>query len=177
MTPDEIAVSLGIDLNDYQPPGSLAPAAQLGSALHTSGHVSRSYKGKLGADLDVEQGRSAARECAVQLLQAVFRVNGTLNNLRCVKVLGAVNSTPDFTDQHLVINGASELIWEVFGKETRGYHARSALGFASLPTGVAVEVEAIFEIVEDSTPVASMSTVSAASMSNVEAVYEVVEER
>jgi enamine deaminase RidA (YjgF/YER057c/UK114 family) len=149
MTPDDIAASLGIDLAAYQPPGNLAPAARLGTALHTSGHVSRSYKGKLGADLTVEQGKAAARECAVQLLQAAYRVNGTLNNLRCVKVLGAVNSAPDFTDQHLVINGASELFWEVFGKETHGYHARSALGFASLPTGVAVEVEAIFEIVED----------------------------
>jgi enamine deaminase RidA (YjgF/YER057c/UK114 family) len=148
MTPDEIAASLGIDLKNYQPPGSLAPAARIGNALHTSGHVSKSYKGKLGADVTVEQGKAAARECAVQLLQAAYSLTGTLNNLRCVKVLGAVNSTPEFTDQHLVINGASELFWEIFGKETRGYHARSALGFVSLPTGVAVEVEAIFEITD-----------------------------
>ena len=145
MTPDEIAASLGIDLRAYQP-GDLNPAARLGSALHTSGHVSKSFKGKLGRDLRVEQGKQAARECAVQLLQAAYYVNGTLNNLRCVKLLGAVNSAPDFTEQHLVINGASELIWDVFGKRGNGYHARSALGFVSLPTGVAVEVEAIFEI-------------------------------
>ena len=148
MTPDEIAASLGIDLKNYQPPGDLAPAARLGSALHTSGHVSKSVKGKLGSDITVEQGKAAARECAVQLLQAAYDVNGTLNNLRCVKLLGAVNSAPEFTDQHLVINGASELIWEVFGKRENGYHARSALGFAALPTGVAVEVEAIFEVIE-----------------------------
>lgn len=96
----------------------------------------------------MEQGKQAARECAVQLLQAAYHINGTLNNLRCVKLLGAVNSAPDFIEQHLVINGASELIWEVFGKRSNGYHARSALGFASLPTGVAVEVEAIFEVTE-----------------------------
>lgn len=147
MTPDEIAASLGIDLNEYQPPANLAPAVQIGNALHTSGHVSKSTKGKLGAGLTVEQGKAAARECAVQLLQAAYSVTGTLNNLRCVKVFGAVNSAPDFTEQHLVINGASELFWEVLGKEGRGYHARSALGFASLPVGVAVEIEAIFEIV------------------------------
>jgi enamine deaminase RidA (YjgF/YER057c/UK114 family) len=147
MTPDEIAASLGIDLKAYQP-GDLAPAARLGSALHTSGHVSKSYTGKLGVDISVEQGKAAARECAVQLLQAAYYVNGTLNNLRCVKLLGAVNSAPDFNEQHLVINGASELIWEVFGKRENGYHARSALGFASLPTGVAVEVEAIFDVIE-----------------------------
>jgi enamine deaminase RidA (YjgF/YER057c/UK114 family) len=63
-----------------------------------------------------------------------------------IKLLGCVNSTPDFTDQHLVINGASDLLHEIYGKSGDGYHARSALGFASLPTGVAVEVEAIFEI-------------------------------
>ena len=148
MTPDEIAASLGIDLSAYQPSGDLAPAARLGTALHTSGHVSRSFKGKLGTDLTVEQGKQAARECAVQLLQAAYYINGSLNNLRCLKLLGAVNSAPDFTEQHLVINGASELMWDVFGKRGNGYHARSALGFASLPTGVAVEVEAIFEVIE-----------------------------
>jgi enamine deaminase RidA (YjgF/YER057c/UK114 family) len=149
MTPDEIAASLGIDLKAYTPSGTLAPAARIGNALHTSGHVSRSYKGKLGVEFDVEQGKAAARECAIQLLQAAYHLTGTLNTLRCVKVLGAVNSAPEFTDQHLVINGASELFWQVFGKETRGFHARSALGFASLPTGVAVEVEAIFEVIDE----------------------------
>lgn len=147
MTPDQKAKALGIDLADYKAPAGLAPAARIGDAIHTSGHVSVGYKGKLGRDFDVEQGKAAARVCAVQLLQAAFTLTGTLDHLRCVKVLGCVNSTPEFTDQHLVINGASELFWEIFGKDGRGYHARSALGFASLPVGFAVEVEAIFEVV------------------------------
>lgn len=149
MTPDEKVKSLNIDLTAYSPPPNLAPAAQIGNAIHTSGHVSTGYQGKLGRDFTVEEGQAAARVCAIQLLQAAYSITGTLNNLRCVKVLGAVNSMPDFTDQHLVINGASELIWEVFGKETRGFHARSALGFASLPVGFAVEIEAIFEVIDE----------------------------
>lgn len=149
MKPDEIAKSLGIDLSGYQPLANLAPAARIGNALHTSGHVSTGYKGKLGTDFTTEQGQAAARVCAVQLIQAAYTINHTLNNLRVVKVLGAVNSAPDFTEQHLVINGASQLFWEVFGKDGRGYHARSALGFASLPLGFAVEIEAIFEILDE----------------------------
>jgi enamine deaminase RidA (YjgF/YER057c/UK114 family) len=149
MTPDEIAKSLGIDLGGYQPLANLAPAARIGNAIHTSGHVSTGYKGKLGQDLTTEEGQAAARVCAVQLLQAAYTLTGTLNNLRVVKVLGAVNSAPDFTEQHLVINGASQLFWDIFGKTTRGYHARSALGFVSLPVGFAVEIEAIFEVIEE----------------------------
>ena len=72
--------------------------------------------------------------------------HGTLDGLRVTKLLGCVNSTPDFIEQHLVINGASDLLHAIFGKEEDGYHARSAVGFVSLPTGVAVEIEAIFEI-------------------------------
>lgn len=148
MTPDEIAASLGIDLKAYTPSATLAPAMRIGNTIYTSGQTSRSFKGKLGVEFDVEQGRAAARECAILVLQAAYTLTGTLNTLRCVKLLGAVNSAPDFTDQHLVINGASELLWEILGKDSRGFHARSALGFASLPTGVAVEIEAIFEVVE-----------------------------
>ncbi len=148
MTPDEKAKSLDIDLEDYNPPANLAPATRIGNTIYTSGHVSVGYQGKLGRDFTVEEGKVAARVCAVQLLQAAYTLTGTLNNLRCVKVLGCVNSMPDFTEQHLVINGASELFWEVFGKESRGYHARSALGFGSLPVGFAVEIEAIFEVIE-----------------------------
>jgi enamine deaminase RidA (YjgF/YER057c/UK114 family) len=149
MTPDEKAQSLGIDLTDYQGPPNLAPATRVGSTIYVSGHVSTGYQGKLGQDVTTEQGQAAARVCAVQLLQAAYTLTGTLNNLRCVKVLGAVNSTPDFIEQHLVLNGASEVFWEVLGKDTRGYHARSALGFVSLPLGFAVEIEAIFEVVDE----------------------------
>ena len=125
--------------------GYLNLCARSGNWLFTSGHVS-DMKGKLGAGMTVEEGYKAAKECAIKILQSVHDAHGTLDDLRVIKVLGCVNSTPDFTDQHLVINGASDLFHQLFGKEGAGYHARSALGFASLPTGVAVEVEAIFEI-------------------------------
>jgi enamine deaminase RidA (YjgF/YER057c/UK114 family) len=103
-------------------------------------------KGVLGQGLTVEQGYEAAKDCAIKILQSVHHAHGTLDGLRVIKLLGCVYSAPDFTDQHLVINGASDLLHEIFGKEGDGYHARSALGFAALPTGAAVEVEAIFEI-------------------------------
>ena len=82
-----------------------------------------------------------------KILRSVWDTHGTLDGLRVIKVLGCVNSDGHYNDQHLVINGASDLLHEVFGKTTDGFHARSALGFASLPTGAAVEVEAIFEII------------------------------
>ena len=93
-----------------------------------------------------KEGNEAARECAIDILRSVWNTHGTLDGLRVLKVLGCVNSASDFIDQPQVINGCSDLLHEIFGKETDGYHARSALGFASLPGGVAVEIEAIFEI-------------------------------
>lgn len=126
--------------------GYLNLCVRTGNLLMTSGHVS-DLKGKLGAGLTVEQGIQAARDCAVKILQSVRDAHGTLNGLRVLKLLGCVNSTLEFTDQHLVMNGASDLYHQIFGKDDLGYHARSALGFAALPTGAAVEVEGIFEIV------------------------------
>lgn len=149
MTPDEKAHELGLDLLAYNPPANLAPATRVGNTIYTSGHVSVGYQGKVGREFTVAEGQTAARVCAVQLLQAAYTLTGTLNNLRCVRLLGAVNCTPEFTEQHLVINGASQLIWDILGKEGRGYHARSALGFVSLPVGFAVEVEGIFEVIEE----------------------------
>ncbi len=143
MTLDEKAQAMGIDLSDFTPSGTLAPATRIGDTIYVSGHVSTGYIGKLGRELDVEAGKQAARVCAIDLLKAAYTITGTLNNLRPRKLLGAVNSLPDFTDQHLVINGASELFWELYDGEL---HARSALGFASLPNGFAVEIEAIFEV-------------------------------
>ncbi len=145
MTLDEKARAMGIDIEDFTPSTTLAPATRIGNTIYVSGHVSSGYKGKLGADVALEDGQKAARVCAVQLLQAAYTLTGTLNSLRLRKLLGAVNSAPDFTDQHLVINGASELFWELYDGEL---HARSALGFASLPLGFAVEIEAIFEVVD-----------------------------
>lgn len=138
------AESLGITF-EKQTPGYLNKCVRSGNHLITSGHTSK-MKGKLGADLTTAQGAEAARDCAVQILQSVWNTHGTLDGLRVLKVLGCVNCTPEFIDQPLVVNGCSDLLHEIFGKTTDGYHARSALGFASLPSGVAVEVEAIFEI-------------------------------
>lgn len=138
------AKNLGIDFPELTP-GYLNLCVKSGHQLITSGHVSDT-KGKLGAGLTTQQGYEAAKQCAVKILQSVHHRHGTLDGLKLIKVLGCVNSAPDFIEQHLVINGASDLFHQVFGKETDGYHARSALGFASLPTGAAVEVEAIFEI-------------------------------
>lgn len=144
MSAQQKAESLGIVFEPISPT-YLNLCIRSGNQLMTSGHVS-GLKGKLGADLTTEQGYQAARECAEKVLKSVWNTHGTLDGLRVLKVLGCVNSTPDFIEQHLVINGASDLLHEVFGKTTDGYHARSALGFASLPTGAAVEVEAVFEI-------------------------------
>lgn len=116
-----------------------------GNLFFLSGHVC-AIKGKLGADVTVEQGYAAAREVAIKLLQSLRQKVDSLDSVRVVKLLGCVNSTPDFIEQHLVINGASDLLHEIFGKFGDGHHARSAVGFASLPTGVAVEIEAIFEL-------------------------------
>jgi enamine deaminase RidA (YjgF/YER057c/UK114 family) len=144
MSAQSIAEQLGIKF-EKQTPGYLNLCIRSGNQLLTSGHVS-TLKGKLGAGLTTEQGYEAARDCAEKILNSVWNAHGTLDGLRVIKVLGCVNSAPDFIEQHLVINGASDLLHQVFGKETDGYHARSALGFASLPTGAAVEVEVIFEI-------------------------------
>jgi enamine deaminase RidA (YjgF/YER057c/UK114 family) len=127
-------------------PGYLNLCVRSGNQLLTSGHVS-DLKGKLGAGLGTEEGYRAARNCAEKVLNSVWNTHGTLNGLRVLKVLGCVNSSLEYTDQHLVVNGCSDLLHEIFGKTGNGYHARSALGFAQLPTGAAVEVEAIFEII------------------------------
>jgi len=144
MSAEAKAIELGIEFPD-QEPGYLNLCIRTGNLLITSGHTS-DIKGKLGDDLEVDQGYAAARECAEKILASVHAEHGTLDGLRVIKVLGCVNSTLEFTEHHLVINGTSDLLHEIFGKEGDGYHARSALGFASLPTGPAVEVEAIFEV-------------------------------
>jgi enamine deaminase RidA (YjgF/YER057c/UK114 family) len=145
MSPQQKAESLGLTF-EPQTPGYLNLCIRSGAQLLTSGHVS-DLKGKLGADVATDDGYAAARNCCEKVLRSVWQTHGTLDGLRVLKVLGCVNSTQDYTDQHLVINGCSDLLHEIFGKEGDGYHARSALGFAQLPTGAAVEVEAIFEVI------------------------------
>ncbi|MFN9297534.1 MAG: RidA family protein, partial [Acidobacteriota bacterium] len=144
MSAQATARSLGL-VFEKQTPGYLNLCIRSGQQLLSSGHVS-TLKGKLGDGLTTEQGYEAARECAARILNSVWNTHGTLDGLRVIKVLGCVNSHPDFIEQHLVINGASDLLHQIFGKTGDGFHARSALGFVSLPTGAAVEVEAVFEI-------------------------------
>ena len=148
---DARLAELGITL-----PETTAPAANYvsyviaGKLLHVSGQVSRDQSGlltgKLGAGLDVDAGAAAARTCALALIAQVRDAcGGDFGRLgRVVKLTGFVNSAPDFTEQPKVINGASDLLVSVFGE--RGRHARSAVGVAALPLGVAVEIEGVFEL-------------------------------
>jgi enamine deaminase RidA (YjgF/YER057c/UK114 family) len=123
---------------------------QSDNLIFVSGQISQGegglIKGKLGADMDVPAGAEAARRCGLSLIaQAKAALGGDLDRIaRVVKLTGFVNSTPDFTDQPKVINGCSDLMVEVFGEA--GRHARAAVSAPALPLGVAVEIEAIFEV-------------------------------
>ncbi len=134
------------------PAANYVPWARTGNLLFIAGQVPVKdgkdvYSGKLGAGVSVEQGQQAARLCAINILaQVKSALDGDLDRVvRCVRLTGFVNCAPDFGDQPKVVNGASDLMVEVFGDA--GRHARAAVGNASLPRGVAVEVDAIFEVV------------------------------
>lgn len=133
------------------PSATLTSVVVSGNLAFVSGHISRGADGKLitgrvGEELTVAQGKDAARQCGLAILASLRQELGTLDRVRrVVKVLGMVNCPPGFKDQPQVINGCSELFLDVFGRE-RGLGARSAVGVASLPSNVAVEVEAVFEI-------------------------------
>ncbi len=144
MSAEQKAKDLGIDLSP-QEAGYLNLCVRSGNQLITSGHVS-DLKGIVGKDVTTEQAYEAAKDCAQKILRSVFNTHGSLDGLKVVKLLGCVYSDQTYTDQHLVINGASDLLHELYGKDGNGYHARSAVGFAALPTGVSVEIEAIFEV-------------------------------
>jgi enamine deaminase RidA (YjgF/YER057c/UK114 family) len=143
--------SLNIEL-----PTSAAPAAayvmsaQTGNTVFLSGHIAKKdgavWVGQLGKDVSTEDGKLAARSVAIDLLATLHAAcGGDLNRVqRIVKVMSLVNSTSDFIEHHLVTNGASELLVEVFGE--KGKHARSAFGVAQLPLGACVEIEMIVEI-------------------------------
>jgi enamine deaminase RidA (YjgF/YER057c/UK114 family) len=142
---------LGVILpNAPAPAANYVPFVQSGDLVFVSGQISNGpdgfITGKLGADMDVAAGAAAAKTCAISLLaQLKAACGGDLDRLvRVVKLTGFVNSTPDFTDQPKVINGASDFLVEALGD--MGRHSRSAVSAASLPLGVAVEIEAIFEI-------------------------------
>jgi enamine deaminase RidA (YjgF/YER057c/UK114 family) len=147
---DARLAELGLTLPDAPvPAANYVPAVRSGALLFVSGQISQNadglIKGRLGDNLDVAAGAEAAKACALSLLAQVRAAcDGDLSRLvRVVKLTGFVNSTPDFTDQPKVINGASDLLVAVLGDA--GRHARSAVG-APLPFGVAVEIEGIFEV-------------------------------
>lgn len=149
--PESQLKRLGIDLPETTPPvANYVRAVQTGNLLFLSGSGPKKadgtyITGKVGQDLTMEQGYEAARITAINHLATLKAELGNLNRVkRIVKVLGMVNSTPEFKDQPKVINGFSDLMVEVFGD--RGKHARSAVGMSSLPIGIAVEIELIVEI-------------------------------
>ena len=149
--PEARLAELGIELPELPPPmANYVRTVRTGDLVFTSGHgplrPDGSYvTGKLGKDLSIEEGYEAARYTAIALLGSLKREIGDLSRVRrIVKVSGMVNSTADFTDQPKVINGCSDLLVEVFGE--RGRHARAAVGMASLPIGIAVEIEMVVEV-------------------------------
>ena len=135
-----------------KPVATYVTALRQGDLLYVSGHGPlRSdgslHLGKLGADLDVAAGQAAARQTGLAILATVRGHLGSLDKVvRLVKVLGMVNATPEFAEHPKVINGFSDLMVEVFGEPGKG--ARSAVGMGSLPGGIAVEIEAIFQVVD-----------------------------
>ena len=142
---------LGIELPPVSvPAAAYVPFARTGNLVFLSGHVAKKdgkpWVGKLGENMTTEEGKLAARAVAVDLLGTLHAATGDLNKItRIVKVMSLVNSTLTFTEQHLVTNGASELLAEVFGAE-KGAHARSAFGVAQIPMGCCVEIELIAEV-------------------------------
>jgi enamine deaminase RidA (YjgF/YER057c/UK114 family) len=137
---------LGLELPALrQPAGSYVGWVRSGDLLFLSGQGADGFTGRVGADLSVEDARAAARACALNLLAQARDAIGSLDRVaRVVKVLGFVACTEDFTDAPAVIDGASDLLGEIFGD--RGRHARSAIGAQALPLGFAVEVEMVLEV-------------------------------
>lgn len=150
-TPEERLADLGIELPEVVPPlAAYVPVVRTGGHVYTSGQLplvkgELSVTGKVGAEVSPEEAKEQARICAVNALAAIRSLVGDLSQVvRIVKVVGFVASAPGFTGQPQVVNGASELLGEVFGEA--GVHARSAVGVAVLPLDAAVEVEVIAEV-------------------------------
>jgi enamine deaminase RidA (YjgF/YER057c/UK114 family) len=142
--------ALGIELPSAgAPAAAYVMSAQSGNTVYLSGHIAKKdgkvWAGKLGDSLTTDDGKAAARAVAIDLLATLHAHTGDLNKItRIVKLMSLVNSTLTFTEQHIVTNGASELIADVFGE--RGKHARSAFGVAQIPLGACVEIELIAEV-------------------------------
>ena len=131
------------------PAAAYVPFVQTGNLIFLSGHIAKKdgkpWVGQLGKNMTTAEGQAAARAIAIDLMSTLHAACGDLNRVkRIVKVMSLVNSTGDFTEQHLVTNGASELLGEVFGAS--GAHARSAFGVAQIPLGACVEIELIAEL-------------------------------
>ncbi len=141
---------LGITLPPVAvPAASYVPFARTGNTIFLSGHIAKKdgavWVGKLGQNMTTEEGKQAARAVAIDLMGTLAVAAGGLDNVvRIVKVMSLVNSTTEFTEHHLVTNGCSELLGEVFGE--KGVHARSAFGVAQIPLGACVEIELIAEV-------------------------------
>jgi enamine deaminase RidA (YjgF/YER057c/UK114 family) len=150
--PSEQLAQLGLSLPAVVPPvAAYVPAVQTGAYVYTSGQLPMTdgelgQVGKVGAQVTPEQGKDLARVCALNALAAIDALVGIDSVVRVVKVVGFVASAPDFTGQPGVINGASELLGEVFGEA--GRHARSAVGVAVLPLDAPVEVELVVEVAD-----------------------------
>ncbi len=142
--------ALGITLPPVSTPAAAyVPFVQTGKLVFLSGHIAKqegkAWVGQLGKTMGTEEGKAAARAIAIDLMGTLHAAVGDLGKItRIVKVMSLVNSTGDFTEQHLVTNGASELLGEVFGPA--GSHARSAFGVAQIPMGACVEIELIAEV-------------------------------
>jgi enamine deaminase RidA (YjgF/YER057c/UK114 family) len=138
---------LGIELPSAAPPAAnYVKAVRVGNVLHLSGHAAVSgFKGKLGKDLTTDEGYQAARSTAISVLATLKQELGDLHKVkRIVKVMGMVNSTPEYAEQHLVVNGFSDVMVAVFGE--KGKHARSAVGMGALPFNFAVEIDLVVEV-------------------------------
>lgn len=133
------------------PGGAYVPFVRSGRQVFVSGHIAKKdgtpWRGQLGVDMTTEQGAAAARSIAIDLVGTLQAATGDLDKIaHIVKLMVLVNSAPTYTEQHLVANGASRLLQEVFGD--RGAHARSAFGAAQIPRGACVEIELIAELVD-----------------------------
>lgn len=150
MTPTDKLRELGIVLPPVAvPAAAYVPFVRTGHLVFLSGHIAKKggqpWVGQLGRDMDTATGREAARAVAIDLMGTLAAAAGGLENVvRIVKVMSLVNSAPTFTEHHLVTNGCSELLGQVFGE--RGAHARSAFGVAQIPMGACVEIELIAEV-------------------------------
>lgn len=143
--------SLGIELPPLAvPAAAYVPFVRTGNLVFISGHIARKdgkpWVGQLGLTMNTAEGKAAARAIAIDLMGTLQAAVGDLSKVtRIVKLVSLVNSTPTFTEQHLVTNGCSELFGEIFGPQV-GAHARSAFGVAQLPMGACVEIELIAEV-------------------------------